>query len=508
MEFGFSLAVLKNVFMPFNLLMATFGVVIGIIFGALPGFTAAMGIAILMPITFSMTPEAGLIMMGAIFAGAMWGGSVSAILINTPGTPGAAATVLDGYPMAKQGRAADALRESVVSSFVGGILGVIVLQLFAPPLARVSLMFGPPEYFVLAIFGMTIIASLSEKMIVKGYISGFLGMLIGTMGMDPLLGVPRFTFGITGLIDGVMLVPALIGLFSIPEVMEIIQMHGSREEMIPNLKNIKIGFPTWAHTRRMIPTYLRSSAIGLIVGILPGAGASIASFMAYNEEKRASKTPEKFGTGMIEGVAASEAANNSICAGAFIPMLTLGVPGDSVAAIMMGALMVHGLQPGAELFTTYADVTWTFIMSLYLANVLMLFFGLYCAPWFSWATRTPKHILAISIVLLTTVGAFAVRESMTDVYVMLAFGIIGYLLKSHGFDVVPVVLGLILGPMAEKGLNGTLAISYGQNTAWFILQRPVSLILIGLTVFALVLPYWRARRKDKDPFASHEADIQ
>ena len=230
--------------------------------------------------------------------------------------------------------------------------------------------------------------------------------------------------------------------------------------------------------------------------------------MAYNEEKRASKTPEKFGTGMIEGVAASEAANNSICAGAFIPMLTLGVPGDSVAAIMMGALMVHGLQPGAELFTTYADVTWTFIMSLYLANVLMLFFGLYCAPWFSWATRTPKHILAISIVLLTTVGAFAVRESMTDVYVMLAFGIIGYLLKSHGFDVVPVVLGLILGPMAEKGLNGTLAISYGQNTAWFILQRPVSLILIGLTVFALALPYWRARRKDKDPFASHEADIQ
>jgi putative tricarboxylic transport membrane protein len=257
----------------------------------------------------------------------------------------------------------------------------------------------------------------------------------------------------------------------------------------------------------MIPTYLRSSIIGIIVGILPGAGASIASFMAYNEEKRASKTPEKFGTGMIEGVAASEAANNSICAGAFIPMLTLGVPGDSVAAIMMGALMVHGLQPGAELFTTYADVTWTFIFSLYLANVLMLFFGLYCAPWFSWATRTPKHILAISIVLLTTVGAFAVRESMTDVYVMLAFGIIGYLLKSHGFDVVPVVLGLILGPMAEKGLNGTLAISYGQNTAWFILQRPVSLILIGLTLFALVIPYWRARRKDKDPFALNEPDV-
>nr|MDA8124953.1 tripartite tricarboxylate transporter permease [Deltaproteobacteria bacterium] len=378
MDYAFYLGVLKNVFMPFNLLMATFGVVLGIVFGALPGFTAAMGVAILLPITFSMTPEAGLIMMGAIFAGAMWGGSVSAILINTPGTPGAAATVLDGYPMAKQGRAADALRESVMSSFWGGILGVIVLMLFAPPLARVSLMFGPPEYFVLAIFGMTIIASLSEKSILKGYLAGFLGMLIATIGMDPLLGIPRFTFGITGLIDGVMLVPALIGLFSIPEVMEIIQLHGSKEEPIPSLKNVKIGFPTWAHTKRLTPTYLRASLIGLLVGVLPGAGASIASFMAYNEERRVSKTPEKFGTGMIEGVAASEAANNSVCAGAFIPMLTLGVPGDSVAAIMMGGLMIHGLNPGAELFTTHANVTWTFICSLYLANVLMLLFGLYC----------------------------------------------------------------------------------------------------------------------------------
>jgi putative tricarboxylic transport membrane protein len=496
---------IKNVFLPFNALMAVFGVVVGIIFGALPGFTAAMGIAILMPLTFSLSPEAGLIMMGAIFAGAMWGGSVSAILINTPGTPGAAATVLDGYQMAKQGRAADALRESIMASFWGGILGVIVLMLFAPPLAKISLMFGPPEYFILALFGMTIIASLNEKSIVKGYIAGFLGMLLATIGMDPLLGIPRFTFGATGLIDGVMLVPALIGLFSIPEVLEIIQRHGIKEEMVTSIKNIKIGFPTWAHTKRMVPTYLRSSIIGIVVGILPGAGASIAGFMAYNEERRASKTPEKFGTGMIEGVAAPEAANNSVCAGAFIPMLTLGVPGCSVAAIMMGALMIHGLNPGAELFTTYANVTWTFIFSLYLANVLMLIFGLYCAPWFSWVTRTPRHILAISIIVLTTVGSFALRGSMTDVYVMLGFGILGYLLKSHGFDVTPVVLGLILGPMAEKGLNGTLAISVGQNTAWFILQRPVSLVLLGLTLLALLIPYFRSRGK-RDLFAGGETD--
>jgi putative tricarboxylic transport membrane protein len=496
------LQIIANVFTPLNILMAAGGVVLGIIFGALPGFTAAMGIAILMPFTFSLDPAAGLIMMGALFAGAMWGGAVSAILINTPGTPGAAATVLDGYPMAKQGRASEALRESIFSSFVGGMLGIMVLMLFAPPLARISLMFGPPEYFMLALFGMTIIASLSEKMVIKGFISGFLGLSIATIGMDPLLGIPRFTFGVPHMVDGIQLVPALIGLFSIPEIMEIIQTHGEKVERIPSLKNIKIGFPPLSHIKKMTPTYLRSSLIGLIAGMLPGAGASIASFMAYNEERRASKTPEKFGTGMIEGVAASEAANNSVCAGAFIPMLTLGVPGDSVAAIMMGGLMVHGLQPGNALFTVHAEITWTFIFSLYLANILMLLFGTYCAPWFSAVTDTPRHILAVSVVLLTTVGSFALRGSMFDVYVMLFFGIIGYLLKSHGFDVVPVVLGIILGPMAEKGLNGTLAISYGQNTLWFILQRPVCLVLLALIAISLMIPIIRSRNKGNDIFSA------
>ncbi len=493
--------VLAGVFSLKNLFISAAGVMVGNIFGALPGLTAAMGIAILMPLTFGMTPDSALILMGAIFAGAMWGGSVSAILINTPGTPSAAATVLDGYPMAKKGLAADALRESVWSSFIGGILGVIALHLFAPPLAMISLWFGPPEYFFLALFGMTIIAALSEKALVKGFLGGFLGLLIGTIGMDPLLGVPRFTFGVTNLVDGIELVPALIGLFSIPETFEMIRSYIKKDtERLPSLKNIRLGFPTLQHTIRLMPVYIRSSIIGIIIGILPGAGGSIASFMAYNETRRVSKHPELFGTGVIEGVAAPEAANNSLCGGALIPMLTLGIPGDSVAAIMMGGLMVHGLMPGAELFTKHAQVTYTFIIALYMANVFMLFFGLYCAPFFTVVTDTPKHILAAVVILLTVIGSYAIRENIFDVYVMLAFGILGYLMKAHGFDLTPVVLGIILGPMMEKGLYGTLAISEGENLILFVLVRPISVILILLILISMGIPLYRRLKRGQSIF--------
>ena len=493
--------VLVNVFSLKNLFISAAGVMVGNIFGALPGLTAAMGIAILMPLTFGLDPASALILMGAIFAGAMWGGSVSAILINTPGTPAAAATVLDGYPMAKKGQAADALRESVWSSFIGGIFGVIALHLFAPPLAMISLWFGPPEYFLLAIFGMTIIAALSEKALVKGFLAGFFGLLIGTIGMDPLLGIPRFTFGVANLVDGIELVPALIGLFSIPETFEMIRSYIKKDvEKLPSLKNIRLGFPPLKHTIRLMPVYIRSSIIGIIIGILPGAGGSIASFMAYNETRRTSKTPELFGTGIIDGVAASEAANNAVCGGALIPMLTLGIPGDSVAAIIMGGLMVHGLLPGAELFTKHAQVTYTFIIALYMANVFMLFFGLYMAPFFTLVTNTPKHILAVGVILLTTIGSYAIRENIFDVYVMLAFGILGTLMKNHGFDLTPVVLGIILGPMMEKGLYGTLAISEGENVVFFVLTRPISIILFALIVFSLGIPVYRQMKKGKSVF--------
>jgi len=493
--------ILQNVLNAQNVLMAAAGTLIGIIFGALPGFTAAMGVAILLPLTFGMNPASGLILLGALFGGAMYGGSIAAILINTPGTPSAAATVLDGYPMAKKGLAGQALRESVFASFLGGIMGVTVLLFFAPPLAKISLLFGPPEYFLLAIFALTIIASLSEKALIKGFLAGVFGLMISTIGMDPLLGFPRFTFGLKDLVDGIELVPALIGLFSIPEVLEIIKSHREKvqESVVPGRK-IKIGFPPLQHIINFLPIYLRSTIIGVIIGILPGAGGSIASFMAYNETRRVSKHPEKFGTGIPEGVAAAESANNAMSSGALIPMLTLGVPGDSVAAIMMGGLLIHGLQPGAELFTKNANIVFTFIIALYLANIMMLFCGIYLAPYFTIATRTPKHILAASVILLTVLGSYAIRGNIFDVYVMITFGIIGYLMRSFGFSVVPTVLGIILGTQAEKGLYGTLAISEGQNVVWFILQRPISLILILLTLISISIPvvrYWRGRDKLK-----------
>ncbi|MDI6707146.1 MAG: tripartite tricarboxylate transporter permease [Firmicutes bacterium] len=494
MDMNFMVAI-KNIFTVTNILLAAGGTLMGIIFGALPGFTAAMGVAVLLPITFGMPPASGLILLGALFGGAMYGGSISAILINTPGTPAAAATILDGHPMAKKGLAGEALREAVFASFLGGIFGVTVLLLFAPPLAKISLMFGPPEYFLLAIFGLTIIAAISEESLFKGLIAGVLGLLISTIGMDPLLGTPRFTMGIVNLIDGVQLVPAMIGLFSIPETLALVSSYLNKDTVslinTTELRKIKVGFPNLRHIKSHAMIYLKSSMIGTYVGMLPGAGGSIASFMAYNEAKRSSKHPEKFGTGISEGIAASESANNAMASGALIPMLTLGVPGDSVAAIIMGGLMVHGLEPGAQLFARNGDIVYTFIIALYLANVMMLLFGTFCAPYFTIVTNTPKHILSACVMMLTVIGSYALRGNVFDVYVMITFGLLGYIMKSHGFSVIPTVLGIILGPIAEKGLNGTIAISHGENILLFMLSRPISLILIVFTLLSVGVPLYR-----------------
>lgn len=471
---------LKLAFNWMNLLMAVLGAVAGITFGALPGFTAAMGVAVLLPLTYGMSSEAGLILLGSVFCGAMYGGSISAILLHTPGTPAAAATVIDGYELTKKGRAGEALREAATASFLGGIFAVTVLLFIAPPLARAALRFGPPEYFLLAVFGLTIIATISEKSLIKGIISGILGLLLGTVGMDPTLGFPRFTFGEPNLTQGIALVPALIGLFSISEVLNLVKLKD--QKYVAATKQIHIGFPTLSHIKKMATTYLRSAIIGTFVGILPGAGGSIASFMSYNEAKRASKHPELFGTGIIEGVAACEAANNAMASGALIPMLTLGIPGDSVAAILMGGLMIHGLQPGAELFTKHAHIAYTFIIGLYLANMAFFLIGILAAPYFVHVTKTPVNVLAAVIVVLAVMGSYAVGNNLFNVWVMLFFGFLGYLMRLCGFDVTPVVLGIILGPIAEKGLVQSLTISRGSNFFIYLVSRPISLILIILTI--------------------------
>jgi len=400
--------------------------------------------------------------------------------------------------MAKKGKAGEALQESITASFLGGNVGVLALLFLAPPLARISLMFGPPEYFFLAIFGLTIIASISEKSMIKGLLSGLFGLTLAMVGMDPLFGSPRFTMGIVDLVDGIELIPALIGLFAFPEILNVINAYdkSERQEKV-DIKNIKVGFPSLKHIIKFAPIYIRSSLIGTFIGILPGAGGSIASFLSYNETRRASKTPELFGTGIPEGIAAAESSNNAVAGGALIPMLTLGVPGDSVAAIIMGGLMVHGLRPGAEFFTVNANIAYTFILGLFIANIIMLLFGVFGAPYFTLVNGIPRHILSAFIVLFTVIGSFALRGSMFDVYLMVFFGIVGFLMKQFGFDVVPIVLGLILGILAENGLNQTLSITNRTHVLSYILVRPISLVLILLILGAVLLPMIRSRHKGK-----------
>lgn len=494
-EFG---NILGSIFTVGNLALAVFGVFVGILFGGLPGFSGSMAIAVLLPLTFNMSPISGLILLGAVYNGSMYGGSISAILINTPGTPAAAATMLDGYPMAQNGRAGEALQESIVASFIGGIIGVVVLLFLSPPLAKVSLMFGSPEYLLLAIFGLTIIASISEKSMIKGLLAGLFGLVIAMIGTDPLLGIPRFTMGMLNLIDGIELIPALIGFYAIPEVFNIVNSYDKNEVVEKvNIKGIKVGFPTIKHVIKFMPIYLRSSAIGTFVGILPGAGGSIASFLSYNETRRASKYPDKFGTGIPEGVAAAEASNNAVAGGSLIPMLTLGVPGNSVSAIMMGGLMIHGLQPGGELFAANGNIVYAFIISLFISNIIMLLFGIFCAPYFTLVNGVQKHILAGAIVLFTVIGAYALRGSMFDVYVMIFFGIVGYMLKYLGFEMTPIVLGLILGTIAENGFNQTMSITNGQNVLGYIFSRPISVVLIVLTLASILVPMRRMYKAKK-----------
>ncbi|HHY47966.1 MAG TPA: C4-dicarboxylate ABC transporter permease [Firmicutes bacterium] len=475
-----------------NLLAGFLGVVLGVIFGALPGFTAAMGVAVLMPFTFGLSPTTGLMLLAGIFCGAIYGGSISAILIGTPGTPSAAATVIDGFEMARKGQAADALREAIVASYIGGTFSAICLAFIAPPLARFALKFGPPEYLLLAIFGLTIIASIAAKSLLKGIIAGVLGLILGAVGMDPLLAYPRWTFGIPSLVSGVGLVPALIGLFSIPQVLSMV---GDPETRIKEYSGKVSGrrWPTFKELKEFSPIYLRSSLIGLFIGALPGAGGSIAAFLGYNEAKRFSKHPEKFGTGIREGVAAAEAANNAVTGGALITMLTLGVPGDSVTAIMMGALLVHGLRPGNELFTASAHVIYPFLVGLIIVNLMMLLVGIYAAPYAARVTKTPVSMLAPIIVALCVMGAYAVNNDIMDVWVMLFFGVVGYLLKCGGYITIPIVLGVILGPILESNLTRLLTITQGQNILMYVLSRPISVVLLLMIIASLAWPVIQLR---------------
>ncbi len=485
-------------FAPMNLFVILAGTVVGIAVGALPGFTATMGIAVLIPLTYTWNPSTALIFLGAIYCGSMYGGSISAILINTPGTAAAAATAMDGYAMTKNGRAHEALTEAATASFWGGIVSTVALLFFAPALARWAFDFGAQEKFLMAIFGLTIIASLSTKSILKGLIMGCLGLLIACVGLDPIMGMPRFTFETTYLMGGVTMLPAVIGLFSVSQVFRTLadEIVPADASAIATYKVAKVDF--WDFFRYPL-TYLRSSIIGIIIGIIPGTGGDVSSYVSYNMGKIFSKERDEFGKGAREGVACCEAANNAVVGGTLIPTLTLGIPGNATTAILLSGLTIHGLTPGYALFTSSGNVTYPFIMALFLSNVAFVLIGLLGAKYFARITLTPQNILSACVLNMSLIGCYAVRGNPNDVVVMLIFGFGGFVLKAYQYNIVPIVLGMILGHIAEQGLQQALILFDDDLGAVFesFLHRPICLGLLALMAVSVVAPFILEYRHNK-----------
>ncbi|MDK2986169.1 MAG: putative tricarboxylic transport rane protein [Clostridia bacterium] len=472
------------IFEPYSLLLLAAGVALGILFGAIPGLTATMGVALLIPLTFVLEPAAGIVMLVGIYCGGIYGGSISAVLVSIPGTPSGMMTTLDGYPMGQRGEAGKAIGYATISSFIGGIISAIILIFAAPYLAKIALQFGPVEYFAIAVFGLSIISSVSGDSFVKGMISGVIGMMVTVVGMDYVTSTPRFTFGTVALLAGFTFIPTMIGLFGMREFLLQVGTENYKYQVEQKVDKV---IPSLSEIRKLMSITIRGGLLGTFVGALPGAGGPIASFISYDSARKSSKHPEKFGTGIPEGIAASESANNGVTGGALIPMLTLGVPGDGVTAVMLGAFMVHNLRPGPMLFQNNADLVFAIYIGLILANVLMLIFGLMGAKLFARILNLPMEILLPFISVLTIVGSYAIRNNPVDIAIMIGFGLLGYLMSELKLPAIPMVLGIVLGPMAEANLRGALLISKGS---WLIfLTEPISLILLILTVVLGAWPF-------------------
>ena len=468
---------------PISLLAVFIGTVAGVLVGGMPGLTATMAVALLIPITFVLEPLTGLILMGGVYCGAMYGGSIPAILLRTPGTPAAVATAIEGYPMSKSGHGGLALKVSVISSFCGGTFSAFVLLLVAPILATFALTFGPPEYFLLGILGLVGIVSMAddENKLVKALISGLLGLIIALVGTDPISGMLRYTMNMTDLFDGIAFMPALIGLFSISQMLELT----GTKSIVTDTSTLHI------IKREPFPKGLKKfiglgSLTGTIVGILPGEGATIAAFLSYNFARQHSKNKHLFGKGNPEGIAAAEAGNNGCVGGSLIPTLTLGIPGNSIAAALMGGLLVHGLIPGPELFTKHGVMTYAFILSLFLANIVFLVIGLFMAPYFAKISLTPTELLIPIVCLFSILGSYAMNNSILDVFIALFCGIGAVLLHRTGFSLGALILGLILGPIAETGFAQALIIGHGSYAIFF--NRPQAIALWGIIILLLVPP--------------------
>lgn len=478
---------------PFHFLFLFIGVTGGIIVGALPGLTGSVGIILLLPFLFYVPPAVALIMLSGMFCGAIYGGSISAILVSTPGTPSAAATVLDGYPLAQKGQAGKAIGVATIASTIGGIISVLCLIFIAPQLAQFAIRFGPVEYFALMVFGLTIIASVSGASLIKGLLSGVFGLLIATIGMDPVMGYPRFHFGITNLLLGFPMVSVLIGLFAVSQV--FIELEGvgkPRKVFDQRVSNV---LPSWSEFKGLLKVIVPSSLLGVFIGIIPGTGGAIASFMAYNEARRFSRHPEEFGTGCLAGVAAPEAANNGTTGGAMVPLLSLGIPGDVVTAVMLGALMVIGVRPGPLLFRQSPEVINALFVGLMFAQFLILGLGLLSVRVFPKVLKVPVRILFPIILALCFLGAFSLSNSIYDMLIAFAFGLVGYAMRKFGFGTAPVILGVILGPIAEQELGRALIMSHGNWGTLF--QSPIAIVFYLISLISVTYSLSSGLRKTK-----------
>ncbi|MBY5925723.1 tripartite tricarboxylate transporter permease [Halomonas sp. DP4Y7-1] len=480
---------LSNVLTLTNVSLILGGTLLGLFVGAMPGLSATMALALLLPLTFTMDPATGLSMLASLYVGASYGGSIAAILLRTPGTPSAAATVLDGFPLSQQGQAGKALGISLFASFFGGLMSGVALLTAAPLLGVLVLKFGPVELFAIAVLGITIIGSLSQGSIVSGLLSGVMGLLLSTVGMDLITGTPRMTFGNINLFSGIEFTVALIGLFSIPQALILLENAHDNDKVASKITDRLV--PRFRELRQLMPNILRSGGIGIVTGLIPGTGGDTASWFAYNEAKRFAKDKSRFGKGDIAGVAAPESANNAVVGGALIPTIALGIPGSSSTAILLGALMVQGILPGPNLLTDYGDVTYTLIWAVILANVGLLAVGLAFTRVCVGVTKVPDSFVACAIITLCVIGAFAINNSLFEVGLMLGFGLFGYWMNKAGISPAPMVIGLILGPVMETSFQQSMLI--GQNSPVIFLNSPIAMVLLGIAVLSILqaTPFFR-----------------
>ncbi len=491
LNIGFSVAL-----QPVNLFYCFVGVFVGTLVGVLPGIGPVGAMSLLFPLTFKATPEAAIIMLAGIYYGAMYGGSTTSILVNIPGEAASVVTCLDGYQMARQGRAGPALGMAAFGSFIAGTLSIVGLTLLAPPLSKFALRFGPPEYFSLMVLGLTVLIYLAHGSMPKALLMAAFGIVLGLIGLDSINARPRFTFDRMELVDGVGLVPIVMGLFGISEVLINIEQAIRRDIFETRLKGLLPTAKDWNDSKGALA---RGSLLGFFLGILPGGGAVISSFISYAVEKRVSRHPERFGKGAIEGVAGPEAANNSATGGAFIPLMTLGIPPNVVMAMLLGAFMIHGVQPGPLMMQQNPGLFWGIIASMYIGNIMLLVLNLPLIGLWVQILKVPYKILFPLILLFCLIGVYSVSNAVFDVYLMIVFGVVGYLMKKFDYEGAPLVLAFVLGPLLENNLRKSLIMSQGDFSSFFL--RPLSAASLILALFLLVSPFipWMGEKRREIP---------